>query len=67
MHIVYNRTEQARTEQAGETRLHPAGCNLLNCNNKFNNMTINNCTKELSFQFSKELDFVLRKDVINEE
>ena len=33
IHIVYNRTEQA-TEQAGETRLHPAGCNLLNRNNK---------------------------------
>ena len=29
IHIVYN-----RTEQAGETRLHPAGCNLLNHNNK---------------------------------
>ena len=25
IHIVYK-----RTEQAGETRLHPAGCNLLN-------------------------------------
>ena len=32
IHIVYKRTEQARTEQAGETRLHPAGCNLLTYN-----------------------------------
>ena len=30
----WNQVADDRTEQAGETRLHPAGCNLLNHNNK---------------------------------